>query len=571
MNEEIIKKINFNKTFNQSLNILLETFVLFYGEKYRNHIAEKFNNMYVIGYCKPEDFNDEIEQTEILKLNELSKEFIDKIKINNLSKEEIQRIFMDEINDNVCISSIESYIDYINGIEDSLEDTLIFLNKIYSINITKENIDILLKENYFYELDKIIPLYNQLIDTYKDYILSTKEYKLYLKKCLNLKDKLSKKYLTFLLKELKNKIPINEYSKIEEEYNLLINNLPCNEIYINKELYPSLLESFLLENHLIERILYFKKLGLTLGDNYEAYLDNKDTDKYLFNKNTIQILSNIRKRLYLQMRYEYYNLLLEYQYNRDLINKLELLDKDDGYDLLAYENEQTMNVPNIKKINNNYELYSLVLIYLANDDGYLDSYIIHELNHVINTSLRIFDGENYQIIEGWETHNCNLLNKFDLDKIYEKEYEEKREYELFNETINEIISQEITEIFISQNNYIFNNEDTFNYKGTNYELTKFLIEEFYHLYKKEIIESRINCDINIIYNTVGKSNFESLNHLFHLFSKYFKDDTIYEVYEDKEKGIVTEKTILYDDLCLKRDEILNNMKEYNKYKRKILV
>lgn len=571
MNEEIIKKINFNKTFNQSLNILLETYVLFYGEKYRNHITEKFNNMYVIGYCKPEDFNDEIEQIEILKLNELSKEFIDKIKINNLSKEEIQRIFMDEINDNVCISPIESYIDYINGIEDSLEDTLIFLNKIYSINITKENIDILIKDNYFYELDKIIPLYNKLIDTYKEYILSTKEYKLYLKKYLNLKDKLSKKYLTLLLKELKNKIPINEYSKIEEEYNLLINNLPCNEIYINKELYPSLLESFLLENHLIERILYFKKLGLNLGDNYEDYLNNKDTDKYLFNKNTIQILSNIRKRLYLQMRNEYYNLLPEYQYNRDLINKLELLDKDDGYDLLAYENEQTMNVPNIKKINNNYELYSLVLIYLANDDGYLDSFIIHELNHVINTSLRSFDGENYQIIEGWETHNCNLLNKFDLDKVYEKEYEEKREYELFNETINEIISQEITEIFISQNNYIFNNEDTFNYKGTNYELTKFLVEEFYHLYKKEIIESRINCDINIIHNTVGKSNFESLNHLFYLFSKYFKDDTIYEVYEDKEKGIVTEKTILYDDLCLKRDEILNNMKEYNKHKRKILV
>lgn len=571
MNEEIIKKINFNKTFNQSLNILLETYVLFYGEKYRNHITEKFNNMYVIGYCKPEDFNDEIEQIEILKLNELSKEFIDKIKINNLSKEEIQRIFMDEINDNVCISPIESYIDYINGIEDSLEDTLIFLNKIYSINITKENIDILIKDNYFYELDKIIPLYNKLIDTYKEYILSTKEYKLYLKKYLNLKDKLSKKYLTLLLKELKNKIPINEYSKIEEEYNLLINNLPCNEIYINKELYPSLLESFLLENHLIERILYFKKLGLNLGDNYEDYLNNKDTDKYLFNKNTIQILSNIRKRLYLQMRNEYYNLLPEYQYNRDLINKLELLDKDDGYDLLAYENEQTMNVPNIKKINNNYELYSLVLIYLANDDGYLDSFIIHELNHVINTSLRSFDGENYQIIEGWETHNCNLLNKFDLDKVYEKEYEEKREYELFNETINEIISQEITEIFISQNNYIFNNEDTFNYKGTNYELTKFLVEEFYHLYKKEIIESRINCDINIIHNTVGKSNFESLNHLFYLFSKYFKDDTIYEVYEDKEKGIVTEKTILYDDLCLKRDEILNDMKEYNKHKRKILV
>lgn len=570
MNEEILKKINFDKTFNNSLNKIKEAFILFYGEEYREYITNKLNNMYVIGYSKPEDFNELIEQTEISKLNELSQDFVAKININNLSKEEIKRIFIDEINDNVCISSFESYIDYINGNKESLIDTLDFLNKIYSNDINKDNIDTLMKTNYFYELDKIIPIYNKLLDTYKDFVLSTKEYKIYLNKCLKLKDKLSKKYLTLLLKELKDKIPVNEYSKIEEEYNLLINNLPCNEIYLNKELYPSLLESFLKEDNQIERILYFKKLGLDLGDNYKDYINNKETSKYLFNKETIKTISKIRKKLYLQMCFEYYTSLEEYKYYRDKINKLDLIDKDDGFDLLAYENEQTMIVPNIKKINNNYELFSLVLVYLSTDDGFLDSYIIHELNHVLEASLESYDGKNYQMINGWETYCDHIDDEFNINNIHE-ENDSKREYELFNEIINELISQEITKILIINNIYIFNKKELVYYKGTNYEHTRFLVEAFFETYKKEIIESRINHDINIIYNTVGKYNFEALNNLFHLFTTYFPNDTIYDLYEDEEKGIVSKNTLLYDDLCLKRDEVLSYMKEYNKQKRKILV
>ena len=270
------------------------------------------------------------------------------------------------------------------------------------------------------------------------------------------------------------------------------------------------------------------------------------------------------------MRDEYYKSLPEYINNREKINKLELLDKDDGYDTLSYEDNQTMIVPNIKKIDNIYKIFSLVLIYLDNDDGFIDSYIVHELNHVLEVDLLSFDGENYQMSSGWEIFTDSILDLPDIKKSYLKEIEPKRKYELFNEIINELISQEITEILFESNNYIFNTKENAEYQGTNYEHTRFLVEKFYHVYKKEIIESRHNGNINIIYDTVGKDNFDSLNELVNSFYNMFPEDRIYDLYIAQEKGIENELTKLYDNLCLIRDNILSDMKKYKKNKRKKL-
>ena len=182
MNEEILKKINFDETIQKSIKKITEAFISFYGEQEREQIIEKFNNMLIIGYCKPEDFFAQIETTEILKLRKLMEEFIEKININNLDKDTLKRIFLDEITEEDCISSLESYIDYKKGNKDRLNDTLTFLNKIYK-DITKENIDSLIENNYFFELENIIPLHNENIKTFEEFILSTEKYKLYLKRC----------------------------------------------------------------------------------------------------------------------------------------------------------------------------------------------------------------------------------------------------------------------------------------------------------------------------------------------------------------------------------------------------
>jgi len=342
MNEEILKKINFDETIQKSIKKITEAFISFYGEQEREQIIEKFNNMLIIGYCKPEDFFTQIETTEILKLRKLMEDFIERINIKNLDKDTLKRIFLDEITESDCISSLESYIDYKNGNKYRLEDALTFLNKIYK-DITKENIDTLIENNYFIELDNIIPLHNQNIKIFEEFIISTEKYKLYLKKCKELREELSKKYLKKFILELKEKLPKEDYLKIEEEYNLIMKsytnkNIVYNEIYLNKELLPSPYEAFSEEKNKIlnsnhdyrqeeiqnERILYFKKLGINLGDNYDNYI-NKEILQLFPNTETIEIFSQIRKNLYIEMRDEYYKSLPEYIKNREKINKLELL------------------------------------------------------------------------------------------------------------------------------------------------------------------------------------------------------------------------------------------------------
>ena len=71
------------------------------------------------------------------------------------------------------------------------------------------------------------------------------------------------------------------------------------------------------------------------------------------------------------MKTEYYQTLPEYQNNREIIDSLDLLDQDDGYNVFAYEGNLTTTIPNIKMINNQYQIFSLVLIYLGTAQEYI--------------------------------------------------------------------------------------------------------------------------------------------------------------------------------------------------------
>lgn len=580
MNEEILKKINAKETIIKKLDVIIEAFVTFYGESERERITNCFKNMEIICYCKPEDMALAIENSEVKKLEDMTVEFINKINIKNTDKSLLKKILFLDITEYDCISSLDSYIDYLNGDKDRKTETINLLNKFYQ-GINEENLDELISSKTFIEIDNIIPVYQEMIKIYKNFILSTKDYKKYLKKCSELKDNLSEKYLKILLSELKELLPNEFYQKIEEEYNSNNhnNNIDNENLYINKYLFPTLIEIFsekydhmlAQENDYITdyiqngRMLYFKKLGINLGDNYSIYQQNENLKRLIPNKKYLTLLTKKREELYLKMKDEYYKSLPEYQINRETINSLKLLAKDDGYDVFAYEEETTMIVSNIRKLNNKYIIYPLVLIYLGSDEGYLDSYIIHELNHVIETSLTSFDGKNFEMINGWEKLSGNIDEKPKINNYEVQNIEPKREHELYSETINEIISQNITKILFELNGYIFNNKNNaLIINGANYEHMKFLVEEFYETYKEEIIASRKNGNIQIIYDTVGKENFEALNKLFHISHKNFPGETILDMYEELERGIESKKTKIYHELLIKRDKILFDMKEYYK-------
>jgi len=177
---------------------------------------------------------------------------------------------------------------------------------------------------------------------------------------------------------------------------------------------------------------------------------------------------------------------------------------------------------------------------------YLDHTLIHELNHVYEGEYNM-DTNYYSF--GWVSSNDS---DFCVCRI-------------FNEIINELISQEISEILNSLGIYIFNTKENTKIKGSSfYESTLFLVQEFYDLYKKEIIASRKNKNMEVLFDKVGRKNFEELNNLFQIFSEYFNVDNIGELQDDLVNNRNTEKTKIYNKLLDLKDKIMEKMSLYDK-------
>ena len=98
--------------------------------------------------------------------------------------------------------------------------------------------------------------------------------------------------------------------------------------------------------------------------------------------------------------------------------------------------------------------------------------------------------------------------------------------------------------------------------GTTYELTTFLVSNFYQRYKNSIITSRKNGNIDIIYDKVGKENFEALNALIIRFKSKFNRTKYEHTKAYIEMGFETEDTKELKRIIEIRDNILENMKKY---------
>ena len=104
-----------------------------------------------------------------------------------------------------------------------------------------------------------------------------------------------------------------------------------------------------------------------------------------------------------------------------------------------------------------------------------------------------------------------------------------------------------------EGNYILNTkEDAKIANGTTYELMKFLVIDFYDEYKKWIIASRKDGNMDILFEQVGKENFDKLNQL-------INENFNYIIFGDAMK---------LNQIIKTRDEILKNMANYRTNKLK---
>lgn len=294
------------------------------------------------------------------------------------------------------------------------------------------------------------------------------------------------------------------------------------------------------------RMLYEYNMNLkpySLEIENKKYYDNQDEKKKnisLGDKESLKTIGKIDEEAPIHRRI------------REEINKLDLLKKSDGFDSSLYGFDVIGNtIPNIKFINRIPIIYSLVYINATRyDESKYDHCLVHELNHLYESFLVNISNDSYDVLSGWELVN-HKINDTDIEEAEDNSRNSDfRPYELFNEIINDMITQEIVEQMHKDGIYLFDKPNAQPFKSR-YQFTRFLVEEFYKRYKDKIIESRRDGNIEIIWNEVGKENFDALNELFHEFR--FENDLCSPVEAQKRK-----------ELSPRLTEILHNMEEYKK-------
>ena len=393
--------------------------------------------------------------------------------------------------------------------------------------------------------------------------------------------KLETKYLKKYINEIKDVFSKDELQALGNFLNdsSSYSNLPSRiKNYIGTNLLnsPPLVETFDRENEIIiqkddswqkrsiiqDRITYFKNLGINLGENYQRYQMNKEAKSATPTEELVNHLKTIREKIRNELMTEYYESLPEYVKYRQEITDLNLLDREDNFNARSYHQNSTFTCPNLTYDGANYHLKQLLFISLGSREEYLDNSLIHEFNHLYETVLKEVTSSNYSCISGWDVLEGKINQSSDSSKPIDHK-RGFRSYELFNEIINELLSQEICTGMHQNSAYILNNPKEAKVAGgTTYELTTFLVSDFYQRYKKSIIASRKNGNIDIIYNEVGRENFEALNSLIVKFKSKF-NRTKYEYTKTyMEMGWETEDTKELKRIIEIRDNILENMKKY---------
>lgn len=585
------KRLNSTEVLENSIPLFIEAFVRYYGEEERENITNKFSNMLIIGYQQPQSVSNFLYEIYNQKSRELIDSILDKAQVD----EDKREFFRSTLFNNTSfvyetIQPIYDYVNYINGNRVSSWDkskVVTLLAKFYP-DVTVDNLDEKIQRREFSLLDNIIPFYKEAVLEFREFKMGFKPYSDYVDKCESLKSELEKKYMLKCIYELKPVFLSRDFEAIEaiitsDSFSLF--NNPIIKNYVGSSIISTpLIESFSSEHDELllngdewrkdsvrrDRISFYKNLGLNLGDDYSSYENDPRAMELTPSKEVVNFVLEVKKQIYTEKMNEYYNNIPEHVKNSERMKACGLVSTHELCSPKDYTNQQTYISPRFSQKDGQYLLYPVLCLYSGSNTGELDHNIIHELNHIYELSLLSLNGNEYSAISGWDVVDGKVIEDDKQNVVSLEKDEEKRGYELFNEIINELIAQDICQIMVDMGAYVLTSKETNKYTGTtSYEHTMFLVREFYNTYKSEIIQSRKNGDMSVLFSAVGKENFNALNSLFHDFYESFSGFKVYKLFSDLNKGLVTENTTKYASLIERRDAILQSMNEVSKENKNI--
>ena len=498
---------------------------------------------------------------ELVKTKQLPERFKDK-----------PDIVKNYIMDNIDYSRMEQYYKSRFSKAQNLLQTII-------PDINEDNFEELLNHDTINELVSVSDKYEDAYEKYLEELTSLQEE---VKEIEDLKTSLNNKFYKEFIRENQDLFPIYAKRKVEKYVNSDETTLISSFIDIVGSTLSStsLIESFSEEADKIlndpdesiwrkntikeNRVNYYKAMGLELGNNYDDYLKYGNLDKINPSKERVKSFLESKNKYLNKFNNMFYTSLKRHKKILEEIDSIDFIDKNYPINAATYTHNCPFISPNFIKTENGYQLYPMLFIDFSNyNTTCLDHDIVHELNHVLETSIGLVGEHEYEMFCGWdiETDRINAVpNQKEVDTLEERKV---RPYELFNEIINEMISQEISKIIEEENLFVFDDKNNFKYTyTTDYDYTKFLVKDFFYEFRDSIIKSRSNGNIQIIYDEVGKENFDALNELFHIYFEHFGGMKKVDLYSSLQEGEDTEQTRIYHELTEKRDIILDNMRKY---------
>lgn len=591
MNKELFRILDCDETVKKSLPDIINAFAVYYGVS-TEEVEKKFSQISIVGVITPEELKRNLQDIRKNIFNELLDNMLDNLGYADTKQNEMKRIlFAGYTLDYQNLFPIDKYATYIKDkgafTNYRREEVVEFLRN-FDENVNASNLNALIDSGAFSFLGPILEQYEMMKKHYKERIEGLKPYQEYVDKSLKLKDELEDREKDQLYLEFIDLIPQNEreLSLLEEKrtgHKIGFSMDVANSVVGLSLSYESKIEAFSEENSKLllsggwradsikrDRISFFKSYGIDLGNNYEDYLNNESCKKLIPNEELVQRIKQRRGEAYTRFLNNYINSLDGYVKTREKIDRLCLLDKNDGINAKAYLNSRAFVSPNLVKKDGNYQLHSILCLNLGSLLEYLDSALLHELNHVYELSLLSASESEIKVTSGWDVISERFSDKEDVVDI--ESDGKKRSYELLNEIINEIICQEIHELMLSNEKTIFNEPNTTKiHGGTSYENMLFLVKDFYRTYSKEIKESRKNGRVEYLFDVVGEENFNALSELLQEFYEQFPTGRYFKVMDDLANKKDSKEINDLKLIIAKRDKILKKMQEYSEAKKSIVV
>ena len=591
MNKELFRILDCDETVKKSLPDIINAFAVYYGVS-TEEVEKKFSQISIVGVITPEELKRNLQDIRKNIFNELLDNMLDNLGYADTKQNEMKRIlFAGYTLDYQNLFPIDKYATYIKDKEAFTnyrrEEVVEFLRN-FDENVNASNLNALIDSGAFSFLDPILEQYEMMKKHYKERIEGLKPYQEYVDKSLKLKDELEDREKDQLYLDFIDLIPQNEreLSLLEEKrtgHKIGFSMDVANSVVGLSLSYESKIEAFSEENSKLllsggwradsikrDRISFFKSYGIDLGNNYEDYLINESCKKLIPNEELVQRIKQRRGEAYTRFLNNYINSLDGYVKTREKIDRLGLLDKNDGINAKAYLNSRAFVSPNLVKKDGNYQLHSILCLNLGSLLEYLDSALLHELNHVYELSLLSASESEIKVISGWDVISERFSDKEDVVDI--ESDGKKRSCELLSEIINEIICQEIHELMLSNEKTIFNEPNTTKiHGGTSYENMLFLVKDFYRTYSKEIKESRKEGRVEYLFDVVGEENFNALSELLQEFYEQFPTGRYFKVMDDLANKKDSKEINDLKLIIAKRDKILEKMQEYSEAKKSIVV